>query len=183
MTLNKTQLAARLGIAPSTLRRWIDAGLPLLDSARRGTIAFDLGAVLAWIEQTGTGFSRVDLVRLRAESDMPAEPDMPDDASFFEKFQKARAASETERAILLRLEREKLEGSLVDAESVRRAAFTVGRQSMQSVMALKYRLDPLLSSESDSNKRAQIWDRELRQICSEMASARADAVQTVAPDA
>jgi hypothetical protein len=38
-------------------------------------------------------------------------------------------------------------------------------------MNLRYRIDPLLAGESDPAKRAEIWDRETRQICEEIARA------------
>ena len=182
--MDKTQLSKTLGITRRTLDRWIRSGLPVIDAGQRGKKpAFDLPSVLNWLEVTGTGFSHVDLVRLRTENAMgtPDEsgPDMPDDANFFEKFQKARAESEAERAKILRFEREKMEGSLVDAAAVRRAAFTVGRQSMQSVMALRFRLDPLLAGESDPARRAVIWEAELRALCDGMARGRENAIISV----
>jgi hypothetical protein len=41
------------------------------------------------------------------------------------------------------------------------------------VMNLRFRIDPLLAGESDPAKRAEIWDRETRQICEEIARAAA----------
>ena len=94
-------------------------------------------------------------------------------------YHEARAMRERYEALLSKAEYLKTIGSLVDAESVRRAAFTTGRQSMQSIMALKSRLDPLLSTEPDAHKRSLIWDRELRQICTEMAAGRENAINSV----
>lgn len=68
----------------------------------------------------------------------------------------------------LRLAREK--GELVDAKAVRRRAFTLGRAARDAVMNLRFRLDPLLANEHDAVKRAEIWDRETRAICSEIAA-------------
>jgi len=39
------------------------------------------------------------------------------------------------------------------------------------VTNLRFRIDPLLAGETDPVKRAEIWDRELRLICEEIARA------------
>jgi hypothetical protein len=40
-------------------------------------------------------------------------------------------------------------------------------------MNLRFRIDPLLAGEPDPAKRAEIWDRETRLICEEIARAAA----------
>jgi hypothetical protein len=77
------------------------------------------------------------------------------------------------RAELLRLELEEKEGRLVDAEVARKRTFQLARAGRDAVMNLRFRIDPLLAGESDPAKRAEIWDRETRQICEEIARASA----------
>lgn len=86
-------------------------------------------------------------------------------------LQKAKAAAEVERAALLRMEREAKEGALCETEFVRKSAFATSRAAMEAIMNLRFRIDPLLSGESDEAKRAAIWESELRAICTEIQRA------------
>lgn len=86
-------------------------------------------------------------------------------------LQKAKAAAEVERAALLRMEREAKEGALCETEFVRKSAFATSRAAMEAIMNLRFRIDPLLSGESDEAKRASIWESELRAICTEIQRA------------
>jgi hypothetical protein len=92
----------------------------------------------------------------------------PNDTSY-QALTRHRAAAEYNRAELLRLELAEREGRLVDAEAVRRRALQLASAAGDAIMNLRYRLDPLLSGEADPAKRAEIWDRELRQIREELA--------------
>lgn len=92
----------------------------------------------------------------------------PNDTSY-QALTKHRAAAEYNRAELLRLELEEREGQLVNAEAVRRRALQLASAAGDAIMSLRFRLDPLLAGESDPAKRAEIWDRELRQIREELA--------------
>lgn len=50
--VNALELAALLGVAPKTVRRWIELGLPVLQAARRGrggSATLDLEAALLWV--------------------------------------------------------------------------------------------------------------------------------------
>jgi hypothetical protein len=96
----------------------------------------------------------------------------PNDTSY-QLLTKHRAAAEQSRAELLRLELEEKEGRLVDAEVSRKRTFQLARAGRDGVMNLRFRIDPLLAGESDPAKRAEIWDRETRQICEEIARAAA----------
>lgn len=99
----------------------------------------------------------------------------PNDTSY-QTLQKARAVGEVERSILLRLERERIEGALCETESVRKAAFNTSRPAMNAIMNLRFRIDPLLQGEADAAVRAEIWDRELRSVCAEIQRASDEAL-------
>lgn len=101
------------------------------------------------------------------DGDLRADPS----DSAYKLLTKHRAAAEQERATLLRLEREREEGSLVDAEAVRKRELQLGRAGREAVMNMRYRIDPLLAGEVDAAKRGEIWDRETRAICDEIARA------------
>lgn len=102
----------------------------------------------------------------------------PNDTGY-QLLTKHRAAAEYSRSELLRLELEEKEGRLVDAEAVRRRAMQTARAARDAVMNLRYRIDPLLAGEADVAKRAEIWDRETRLICEELARGGAAAVEPV----
>lgn len=96
----------------------------------------------------------------------------PNDTTY-QLLTKHRAAAEYNRAELLRLELEEKEGRLVDADVARKRTFQLARSGRDAVMNLRYRIDPLLAGETDPAKRAEIWDRETRLICEEIARAAA----------
>lgn len=93
--------------------------------------------------------------------------DTADDAT--DSYQAARHTHAKYLALAAKAEYLKTIGALVDAEAVRKIAFTSSRQAMQSIMAIRHRIDPMLAGESDEAKRSAIWDTELRAICSEIA--------------
>lgn len=87
----------------------------------------------------------------------------------YQLLTKHRAAAEFNRSELLRLELEEKEGRLVDAEAVRKRALQTARTARNAVLNMRFRIDPLLAGEADPVKRAEIWDRETRAICEELA--------------
>jgi len=89
--------------------------------------------------------------------------------STYQLLTKHRAAAEYNRAELLRLELEEKEERLVDSEVVRRRAMQLARKAREAIMNLRHRIDPELMAETDSAKRAVIWDRELRAACEDLA--------------
>jgi hypothetical protein len=105
----------------------------------------------------------------------------PNDTTY-QLLQKHRAEGEVLKNDLLRMERDEKEGRLVDAEIVRRRELQLGRAGQEAVMNLRFRLDPLLAGEADPAKRAEIWDRELRGICEEIARAVTVPLETPAAD-
>lgn len=92
----------------------------------------------------------------------------PNDTTY-QLLTKHRAAAEQLRAELLRLEFEEKEGRLVDAESVRKQAFAAARAARNAIVNMRFRIDPLLAGETDRTKRMEVWDRETRTICEELA--------------
>lgn len=91
--------------------------------------------------------------------------------SAYQLLTKHRAATEASRAELARLELEEKQGRLVNAEAVRKRAHQAARTARDAVMSLRFRLDPLLAGETDPAKRAELWDKEARHICEELARA------------
>ena len=171
MTIDKKELARKLGVSTRTISRWTRAGMPAQIVA--GRPRFDLTAVKAWAVESSLGMT----VRINSPAATGDEDGGQSDNT--ETYAAARTVRERYEALLAKAEYLKTMGSLVDAEAVRRAAFNTGRQAMESVMALRHRLDPLLSTEPDAHKRGLIWDKELRQICTEMAAGRENAINSV----
>ena len=171
MTLAKKELAAKLGVSTRTIDRWVRAGMPSEGVA--GGRRFNLTAVKAWAVESSLGMT----VRINSPAATGGEDGGQSDNT--ETYAAARTVRERYEALLSKAEYLKTIGNLVDAEAVRRAAFTTGRQAMQSIMSLRHRLDPLLSTEPDAHKRGLIWDKELRQICTEMAAGRENAINSV----
>lgn len=104
--------------------------------------------------------------------DEPAYRADPSDPTF-RLLQKSRAESEAHRAALLRMEREKQEGKLVDAEAVRLEAFKQAREARNAILNMPARLAPLLAAETDPVKVMDLLERELRAACSALAGDRA----------
>ena len=69
-----------------------------------------------------------------------------------------------EESITKKIIRLRLEGKLVDAAEVKRAAFNDGRKIRDSIDSLPARLAPLLAVESDANKVFKIMDQEIRKV-------------------
>ena len=169
--MTKKELASTLRVTVRTIDRWVKSGMPSEGVA--GGRRFNLTAVKAWAVESSLGMT----VRINSPAATGDEDGGQSDNT--ETYAAARTVRERYEALLSKAEYLKTIGNLVDAEAVRRAAFTTGRQAMQSIMSLRHRLDPLLAGESDPAKRAAIWDKELRQICSEMARGRENAVNSV----
>ncbi|MFZ5556815.1 MAG: hypothetical protein ACOZDY_08875 [Pseudomonadota bacterium] len=56
MRVNRGQLSALLGVSGTAVTKWLRIGLPIARPGARGRAAeYDLGAVLAWLRQTGAG--------------------------------------------------------------------------------------------------------------------------------
>lgn len=100
----------------------------------------------------------------------------PNDTGY-QLLTKHRAEAEAARAQLLNLELAEEQGRLVDVEIVRRREFQLARAGREAIMNLEHRLDPLLAGESDPAKRRELWDREKRAICEELARATAASLE------
>lgn len=188
MVESKAAFARRKGWNRSTATRYADAGKLVVTEAGLVDVEASEARLASIKDPLKEG------VRQRHERERPAsrrgksgadrgEADLrvdPNDTSY-QVLTKHRAAAEYNRSELLRMELEEKQGSLVDAEAVRKRAFQVASTAGDAVMNLRFRIDPLLAGEVDPLKRAEIWDRELRLIREEIARSIA-APLTVAGD-
>ena len=100
----------------------------------------------------------------------------PNDSAY-QLLTKHRAATEASKAELARLELEEKQGKLGEIEAMRKRAHQSSRRARDAILNLRYRVDPLLAGEADPVKRAEIWDRELRQVCEELARSIAEPLE------
>jgi hypothetical protein len=171
MLESKAAFARRMGWNRSTATRYAKDGKLVLD---------DHGQVDVEASQARLSASKDPLkegVRQRHQAQRQgrgrgSESDStrvdPNDSAY-QLLTKHRAARESEEALMARMEREKIEGKLVDTDAVRKRALQTSRAARDAVMNLQHRIDPLLAGEADQVKRAEIWDRELRLICEEIS--------------
>jgi len=87
----------------------------------------------------------------------------------YQLLTKHRASAEGARAEMLQLDLAEKEGRLADTEVVRKYAFSAARAARNAILNLPFRIDPLLQGETDRAKRMEVWGREIRAICSELA--------------
>jgi hypothetical protein len=97
-------------------------------------------------------------------TDLPAVRSLP-------AYTESRARSEFERANLLALERKQRDGELLEAAGVRREAFRQARSVRDGMLAIPWRLAPLLAAESDPNKCGLILRAEIEHVLTALADA------------
>lgn len=136
--LNLKQLARAFGISQVSIRNWLDKGLPHIRTSRGYT--FDLAESIKWREKI-----------------------LKDAKTVGGDFEAARAEKELWRAKTCKLNFERLEGSLVDAESVRQAAFSKARLVRDSLLNIPARVSPILAAETNAKKINEILTQEIRQ--------------------
>lgn len=137
-TVNLKQLSKIIQVSQVTLRDWIQKGMPA-QRTEKGYLC-NPDSVFKWREQ------------FLAEKKQNSEG-----------YEQAR----TERMLWLarqsQLNYERGSGKLVDAESVRQAAFEKARLVRDSLLNISARISPLLAAEKDTKKVHEILDREIRQ--------------------
>lgn len=168
MVESKADFARRMNWNRSTATRYAKAGRIVL--AKDGQV--EVEASHARLAETAD--PRKEGVRQRHARERKGDTSVTSTKasasdSTYELLNKHRAAAEEERSILLRLEREEKEGKLGDLDAVRKRALQLARGARDAVLNMRFRIDPLLAGEADPAKRAEIWDRESRQICDELA--------------
>ena len=67
-----------------------------------------------------------------------------------------------------RIELEKIQGSLVEAKEVKKAAFDIARKTRDRLLAVPDRISNLLATEEDPHKIREILDGELRRAMEEL---------------
>lgn len=172
MVESKAAFARRMGWKNrSTATRYAEAGKIVLDKDGLVEVELSQARLDASKDPDKEGVRQRHARARRGQDQDDGADDLKVDAgdTGYQQLTKYRARAEAERATLLRLEREQLEGRLVDAEAVAKRAHQVARAARDAVMNMRFRLDPLLAGEVDPQKRAEIWDRETRQVCEELA--------------
>jgi hypothetical protein len=98
------------------------------------------------------------------------------------RLAQARVEETELRNAKLRLELDKMAGTLVDKEGVKVAGFTLAREAQEKLLAIADRLAPLLAAESDPAKVHAMMSKELRLVAQSIAKAareRLDAARKV----
>ncbi len=143
--LNLKALSRAFGVSSVTVRSWLDKGLPNKRTSQGYT--FDLSEAIQWREkylqeaQKGSG-----------------------------EYEKARTEKEIYRAKMAKLNYERMDGSLVPVEAVRKQAFETARMVRDSLLNIPNRVSPILAAESDHREINQILTKEITQCLENLAS-------------
>lgn len=136
--LNLKALSRAFGVSSVTVRSWLDKGLPNKRTSQGYT--FDLSEAIQWREkylqeaQKGSG-----------------------------EYEKARTEKEIYRAKMAKLNYERMDGSLVPVEAVKKQAFETARQVRDSLLNIPNRVSPIVAAEHDSKRVNEIFTQEIRQ--------------------
>jgi hypothetical protein len=88
------------------------------------------------------------------------------------QYGQARAVREMYNARLAKIEFERETGILVNADTVRVAAFNAARTARDSLLSMPDRLSPVLAGEGNQFEIHRLLSDEIRRICDELASAK-----------
>lgn len=170
MVESKADFARRMGWkARSTATRYAEAGKIVMTKDGLVDVEASIARLKATADPDKEGVrQRHERARNTGKDEGDAGRVDPNDTAY-QLLTKHRAATEASKSELARLELEEKQGLLVNAEAVRKRAMLTARAARDAVMNLRFRIDPLLSGESDPVKRAAIWDLETRRICEEIA--------------
>jgi len=168
MTESLAQFARRKGWHRSTATRRAQQGKLVLTEAGLVDVEASEARLAATSDPTKEGV-RQRHARNRQSAGAGDTTKASSNDTTYQLLTKHRAAAEYNRAELLRLELEEKEGRLVDADAVRKYAFGLARAARNALVHLRFRIDPLLAGETDRAKRMEVWDRETRAICDELA--------------
>jgi len=168
MTESLAEFARRKGWHRSTATRRAQQGKLVLTEDGRVDVEASEARLTATSDPTKEGVRQRHARNRQSAGAGDTTKASPNDTTY-ELLTKHRAAAEYNRAELLRLELEEKEGRLVDADAVRKYAFGLARAARNALVHLRFRIDPLLAGETDRAKRMEVWDRETRAICDELA--------------
>lgn len=84
-------------------------------------------------------------------------------------YGESRARREAANAELAELERDRLRGVLIDADTVRNEAFTAARAVRNTLQAIPARLSAILAGETDSKKIFRILEDAIDDACRSLA--------------
>lgn len=96
-------------------------------------------------------------------------------------YSKARAAKETMAAKMAQVKYEKLTGSLVEVDEVRKAAKNIGLAIKGSLTALPNKMAPILAAETDVQKVRKYLDEEIRMALENLSRGNYDFLKEEVP--
>ncbi|GAN33718.1 MAG: hypothetical protein DYG83_10300 [Candidatus Brocadia sp. AMX2] len=149
--LNLKQLARAFGISQVSVRNWLDKGLPH-ERTHKG-YTFNLSECVQWREKI-----------------------LKDSKATSSDYESARAEKELWRAKTVKLNYERLGGSLVSAAEVKKAAFQAARMTRDAILAVPDRVASLLAGEIstsgkiDKTRVHEILGKELRQALENLSN-------------
>lgn len=132
------------GVTDKTIRNWIDKGMPCEKLSK--VYQFDLSACIKWRET------------------YLQESKKGNDA-----YEAARTEKEIYRAKMAKLNYERMDGTLVLAAEVQKAAFSKARQVRDSLLNIPNRVSPIIAAEHDAKKVNEILTNEIRQCLETLA--------------
>lgn len=137
--LNLKGLSNAFGVSQVTIRNWIDKGIPCKRTSKGYT--FDLTEAIQWREK-----------HLQATKQGGSN-----------EYEAARTEKEIYRAKMAKLNYERMEGTLILADEVKKAAFEKARLVRDSLLNIPARVSPIVAAEHDSKKVNEILTNEIRQ--------------------
>lgn len=143
--LNLTGLSKAFGVSQVTIRNWIDKGIPCKRTSKGYT--FDLTAAIQWRER-----------HLQASKQGGSN-----------EYEAARTEKEIYRAKMAKLNYERMDGTLVLAEEVKKASFEAARLVRDSLLNIPNRISPIVAAEHDAKKVHDLLDKEIRQCLETLA--------------
>ena len=143
--LTRTELAICLGKNPRTITRYRKSGMSVNPDNR----TYNLPKCISWL-----------ISQAKAAASTPA-PDDIDGRKYLSQFRR-------ERALIVSLERRKLEGTLLSRRKIENALFTASRIMRDHILNIPTRVAALVAGETDEAACAKILGHELKEALSEL---------------
>ena len=159
--MSATQYAKHRGIAPKNVTKAIEEGrIDAKKSGKKWMINAELADV-QWRKNTN--------MSLQDQQKQNESLQVFDDDDGLPSYSQSRAVKESYLAKLKKLEYEKERGSLIDAEEVKRNAYTSGKLVQQKMLAIPDRLAGQLAGMTDVSAIKRVLVDEIRYALSEVA--------------
>lgn len=173
--------ARSVGVSAPTIVGAIRAGkITPAAHDHRGPLIDPAEAERTWNSRRGKKRGAMQLVGIPREPDDP-ENMSPDEAAAREvrtadgvvvpTFFQSKTLKEHFASRMAELRFAEAEGKLVDADKVKRDAYTLGRKARDRLLAIADRVSPIVAAETDPNKVHAVLSRELSEVCREIATA------------